>query len=635
MAYMAMARKWRPESFEDLVGQEHIAKTIENAITGGRLHHAFLFTGTRGVGKTTSARILAKTLNCTGGNPLVPCGKCKSCQDIASGHPMDVIEIDAASNTGVDNIRELLEQTQYTPMIGKYKVFVIDEVHMLSKGAFNALLKTLEEPPSHVIFIFATTEVNKVPQTILSRVQRFDFKRLTTKQITGRLKYICEQEKISTDAEALGMIAEKADGSMRDALTFFDQAYAFTGSDMNGEAVRSVLGIPPTELYFSLLEAIERHDIKGTFSVVDKASEIGVEFAPLLDGFAKFLRNRLYVKVGGISPEELNISEGLFAKLEICAASLSNGDLLRMARILTDLQGNIRRSANPRLLVESAFARMAYLDRAVDLKRALMAINDPLSQGSKKKLAEPVPETAVPSSVPASSAGGQTDSPFAIDFDAPVMGSSPRASAPNKGLEQVPEPKSLPSDGENSLAVDFGESFSGEDYEENGVALDDFGEEPVRQYTRYDVCASWQELIRSCFTQELGFFATSLNGSTLEHGDFQENPFRLKVVYPASFKWGFDQMMSREDYRARLSNILEDRLQTKVAVTFELLEPRPGEDIHAVPLSPWESDIQKEPGLARFVEKFVAELIETRSLPKSEPVENPGVDVCATTPEQE
>lgn len=154
MAYIAMARKWRPKSFNDLVGQEHIAKTIENAIVGGRLHHAFLFTGTRGVGKTTSARILARTLNCTGGNPLVPCGKCKSCLDIESGQPMDVIEIDAASNTGVDNIRDLLEQTQYTPMIGKYKVFVIDEVHMLSKGAFNALLKTLEEPPPHVIFIF-------------------------------------------------------------------------------------------------------------------------------------------------------------------------------------------------------------------------------------------------------------------------------------------------------------------------------------------------------------------------------------------------------------------------------------------------------------------------------------------------
>ncbi len=635
MAYIAMARKWRPESFEDLVGQEHIAKTIENAITGGRLHHAFLFTGTRGVGKTTSARILAKTLNCTGGNPLVPCGKCKSCLDIASGHPMDVIEIDAASNTGVDNIRDLLEQTQYTPMIGKYKVFVIDEVHMLSKGAFNALLKTLEEPPPHVIFIFATTEVNKVPQTILSRVQRFDFKRLTTRQITGRLKYICEQEKISTDAEALGMIAEKADGSMRDALTFFDQAYAFTGNDMNGEAVRSVLGIPPTELYFSLLESIERHDIKGTFSVVDKASEIGVEFAPLLDGFAKFLRNRLYVKVGGISPEELNISEGLFARLEVCAASLSNGDLLRIARILTDLQGNIRRSANPRLLVESAFARMAYLDRTVDLKRALMAINDPLSQGSKKKLAEPVPETVAQPNVSAPSVAVQPDSPFAIDFDAPVMGSSPQANVSSESLSRISEPKDFPSDGENSMAIDFGESLSEEEHEGIDAFPDDFDEESARQYTRYDVCASWQELIRSCFTQELGFFATSLNGSSLEHGDFQENPFRLKVVYPASFKWGFDQMMSREDYRARLSNILEDRLQTKVAVTFELLEPRPGEDVLSIPLSPWESDIQKEPGLARFVERFVAELIETRSLPKSGTVENSGADACATTPEQE
>lgn len=635
MAYMAMARKWRPESFQDLVGQEHIAKTIENAITGGRLHHAFLFTGTRGVGKTTSARILAKTLNCTGGNPLVPCGKCKSCLDIASGHPMDVIEIDAASNTGVDNIRELLEQTQYTPMIGKYKVFVIDEVHMLSKGAFNALLKTLEEPPPHVIFIFATTEVNKVPQTILSRVQRFDFKRLTTKQITGRLKYICEQEKISTDAEALGMIAEKADGSMRDALTFFDQAYAFTGNEMKAESVRSVLGIPPTELYFSLLEAIEKHDLKGTFAVVDKASETGVEFAPLLDGFAKFLRNRLYVKVGGISPEELNISDGLFAKLEICATSLSNGDLLRIARILTDLQGNIRRSTNPRLLVESAFARMAYLDRTVDLKRALMAINDPLSQGSKKKLAEPVPE-AVAKAAPANPAEVRVDSPFAIDFDAPVMGGPSRANAPAPGenLGQDPETKASFSGVEDSLAIDFGEPFPGED-REGDASLDDFGEDSPRQFTRYDICASWQELIRSCFTQELGFFATSLNGSTLEHGDFQENPFRLKVVYPASFKWGFDQMMSREDYRTRLSNILEDRLQTKVAVTFELLEPKPGEDVHAVPLSPWESDIQKEPGLAKFAERFVAELIETRSLPKNGDTGNSDADMCATTSEQE
>ncbi|MEE3340001.1 MAG: DNA polymerase III subunit gamma/tau [Hallerella sp.] len=637
MAYIAMARKWRPESFNDLVGQEHIAKTIENAIVGGRLHHAFLFTGTRGVGKTTSARILAKTLNCTGGDPLVPCGKCKSCLDIASGHPMDVIEIDAASNTGVDNIRDLLEQTQYTPMIGKYKVFVIDEVHMLSKGAFNALLKTLEEPPPHVIFIFATTEVNKVPQTILSRVQRFDFKRLTTKQITSRLKYICEQESISTDAEALGMIAEKADGSMRDALTFFDQAYAFTGNDMNADSVRSVLGVPPNDLYFALLESIEKHDLKGTFAVVDKASETGVEFAPLLDGFAKFVRNRLYVKVGGISAEELNISEGLYEKLNSCAPSLGNGDLLRIARILTDLQGNIRRSTNPRLLVESAFARMAYLDRVVDLKRALAAINDPASQGSKKKLTEPQAQAlaaafTAPAPVPQAAPAPATpsDSPFTIDFDS---FDAPKASEPAPTVDfGGPEMDS-------SMVIDFGGAPAFDD--EHGLddtpnfvgSSDDFGGE--QSITRYDICNSWQQLIRSSFSQEMGFFATSLNGSTLEHGDFQENPFRLKVVYPASFKWGYDQMMTREDYRERLANLLEDRLQTKVSVTYELLEPKPGEEVSGVPLSPWESDLQKEPGLAEFTQRFMAELVASRSAPKNLDEENSDGEPCAVTPEQE
>lgn len=632
MAYIAMARKWRPESFKDLVGQDHIAKTIENAITGGRLHHAFLFTGTRGVGKTTSARILAKTLNCTGGDPLVPCGKCKSCLDIASGHPMDVIEVDAASNTGVDNVRDLLEQTQYTPMVGKYKVFIIDEVHMLTNGAFNALLKTLEEPPAHVIFIFATTEANKIPQTILSRVQRFDFKRLSTKQIVGRLKYICDEEKIVSDVEALGMIAEKADGSMRDALTFFDQAYAFTGNDMNAESVRSVLGIPPNDLYFSLLEAIEKHDLKGTFAVVEKAAETGVEYAPLLDGFAKFVRNRLYVKLGGITAEELNISDGLFEKLGNCAPELGNGDLLRIAKILSDLQGNLRRSANPRLLVEASFARMAYLDRIVDLKRILSMVNGPASQGSKKKLAEPVPSDFSPApenvraAEPVNAPQPAEASPFAIDFDAPIAGSSAPASAPvnfapveTNVLSEPPEPL-------DSFGINFGEEpFPSDDF--------DSGEE-ARQYTRYDICNAWQELVRNSFTQELGFFATSLNGSTLEHGDFQENPFHLTLVYPASYRWGFDQMIAREDYRKRLETMLEDRLQTKVAISYQLLEPKPGEEVSAVPLSPWEADVQKEAGLAEFVQRFSAELVETRNLPRAAAEENDG-NVCATTPEPE
>ena len=374
-----MARKWRPKSFSDMVGQEHIAKTLQNAIEGDRLHRAFLFTGTRGVGKTTSARILARTLNCKGGDPLHPCGECDSCKDIDGGNPMDVLEIDAASNTGVDNIRDVLERVQYPPVIGKYKVFIIDEVHMLSTGAFNALLKTLEEPPEHVIFIFATTEVNKVPQTILSRVQRFDFKRLTMAQIRGRLRFICEQEGINATDEALDIFAEKADGSMRDGLTYFDQAYAFTGSEMTADSVRSILGIPPVELFFSLINAIENHDLKGVFKMVDEACSRGIEFTPLLDGFGKFLRNLLYTRINAFSADDLSITEELYSKFKSVALGLSNGDLLRISKMLIDLQAQLRYSTNPRLMVETSFARMAWLDRLVDLRKALAAINDPKS----------------------------------------------------------------------------------------------------------------------------------------------------------------------------------------------------------------------------------------------------------------
>lgn len=603
MAYIAMARKWRPNSFNDLVGQEHIAKTIENAILGGRLHHAFLFTGTRGVGKTTSARILARTLNCTGGDPLVPCGECPSCKDIASGHPMDVIEIDAASNTGVDNIRELLEQTQYTPMIGKYKVFVIDEVHMLSKGAFNALLKTLEEPPAHVIFIFATTEVNKVPQTILSRVQRFDFKRLTSKQIVGRLQYICEQEKISTDAEALGILAEKADGSMRDALTFFDQAYAFTGSDMKADAVRSVLGIPPNELFSTLLTAIADHDLKACFGVVDKACSTGVEFAPLLDGFAKFIRNRLYIHVGGITAEELNITDKLFADIQGCAPALGNGDLLRIAKMLTDLQGNLRHSANPRLLVESTFARMAYLDHLTDLRKALAAINDPASAST----AEPAKKKLTESSI---SAQIRTPlKPKSLATPVPVQ-TAPSATGTQAALAEQTGASEFKIDFDGGLADDTGYIS----------AAEDMLSETAPRYSRYDVSNAWPEIIRTVFSQEAGFLGASLAGSKLEHGDTQANPFPLQLIYRASQAWGYQQMTTRADYQKRLSDTLEDLLQTKVNLQYILLEPQPGEKLTQTgPASAWETDLETEPILNALSEMFKTELIGTRTIRKAVP----------------
>lgn len=569
MAYVAMARKWRPKSFSDMVGQEHIAKTLQNAIEGGRLHHAFLFTGTRGVGKTTSARILARTLNCKGGDPLHPCGVCDCCKDIDSGHSMDVIEIDGASNNSVDNIRDVIDSVQYPPVIGKYKIYIIDEVHMVTTAAFNALLKTLEEPPEHAIFIFATTEVNKVPQTILSRVQRFDFKRLTMAQIHERLRYICEQEGINATDEALDIFAEKADGSMRDGLTYFDQAYAFTGSEMAADSVRSVLGIPPVELFFELIQAIENHNLKGCFVMVDKAVSMGIEFAPLLDGFGKFLRNLLYSRLDALAPDALNLSSELYGKFKATASGLSNGDLLRISKMLIDLQAQARYSSNPRLLVETTFARMAWLDRIVDLRKALAAINDPASasdEATKKKVTE--------------------------------IQAMLNAQENTPGAESEPIP-----------------SYSG--YSDAAC-------------TRYEIAAAWPSIVASLADCGDYRFSAALAGTILETGDLRSTPFPIYLTYAGATEqnasWGYQQIAENPDFFKRIQTILEDRLQTRVqlqlrarAFTEEEIATRENEK-----KTPFEIDLEKELSLQDLIDRFAGELVYSREIRKIDiaPVEN-------------
>ena len=568
MAYVAMARKWRPQSFDDMVGQEHIAKTLQNAIEGGRLHHAFLFTGTRGVGKTTSARILARTLNCTGGDPLHPCGQCESCKDILGGNPMDVFEIDAASNTGVDNIRDVIERVQYPPVIGKYKIFILDEVHMLTSGAFNALLKTLEEPPEHVIFIFATTEVNKVPQTILSRVQRFDFKRLTVEQIRSRLRYICEQEGINATDEALDIFAEKADGSMRDGLTYFDQAYAFTGNEMNADAVRSVLGIPPVELFFTLISAIESHDLKECFKMVDDACKRGIEFTPLLDGFGKFLRNLLYARLDAFSPDALNISEELYTKYKSCALELKNGDILRISKMLIDLQATLRYSTNPRLLVETTFARMAWLDRLTDLRRALAAINDP----SKANASDEALKKKV------------TEVQNMLDAEEEAKALRQREESPFAALQQ-----------------DFAGGYNGD------------------IYSRYEISAAWGAIKTHIADSGDFAFSVALNDTVLETIDLKATPFPIALTYlgdTASDAWGIKQMEEHPEYMERLKQILEEKLQTPVLLT---LKTRAFNETELqirkqAQMSPYELDLEKEPNLAKLKDLFRAELIYSHKL---------------------
>jgi len=286
MSYQVTARKWRPMVFEDVVGQSHITSTLRNAIASNRLAHAYIFSGVRGTGKTTTARILAKAINCRSPKDSNPDNTCNICQEITAGRSLDVVEIDGASNRGVEEIRNLRDSVRYPPTHGSYKVYIIDEVHMLTKEAFNALLKTLEEPPAHVIFVFATTEVHKVPPTILSRCQRFDFRRISIDEIITNLRLISREEHVAIDDEALVIIAKKADGSLRDAQSIFDQIRSFCGNEIASADVLKVLNVVDQELYFRLTDLVKAQDVRGGIQLVDEIVRSGYDLREFVGGLA-------------------------------------------------------------------------------------------------------------------------------------------------------------------------------------------------------------------------------------------------------------------------------------------------------------------------------------------------------------
>lgn len=415
MSYTALYRKFRPQEFEDVKGQDHIVTTLKNQIKADRIGHAYLFCGTRGTGKTTIAKIFAKAVNCE--NPVEgsPCGTCPTCQAIAAGSSMNVIEIDAASNNGVDNIRQIREEVEYRPTEGKYKVYIIDEVHMLSIGAFNALLKTLEEPPSYVIFILATTEAHKIPITILSRCQRYDFRRISIDTIAGRLSDLMEKEQVQVEERAIRYIAKAADGSMRDALSLLDQCIAFyLGQDLTYEKVLETLGAVDTEIFSRLLRQIIDKDITGAIKTIEDLIIEGREMGQFVTDFTWYMRNLLLVQSSDNMEDVLDISSDNLALLKEEAGMIDVEVLMRYIRIFSELANQIKYATQKRVMIEIAVLKLckpemekdyqSLIDRLDNLEKkvekgVVVAASAP-RQSMVEAPAEPVVKKELPKAIP-------------------------------------------------------------------------------------------------------------------------------------------------------------------------------------------------------------------------------------------
>ncbi|WP_418475272.1 DNA polymerase III subunit gamma/tau [Frisingicoccus sp.] len=408
MSYQALYRKWRPQTFEDVKGQEHIVTTLKNQIRLGRVGHAYLFCGTRGTGKTSVAKIFAKAVNCLQPVDGSPCGECAMCRAIQSQTLMNVIEIDAASNNGIDNIREIRDEVEYSPTEGRYKVYIIDEVHMLSIGAFNALLKTLEEPPEYVIFILATTEAHKIPVTILSRCQRYDFRRITVDTITGRLTELAEKENLDVEEKALRYIARAADGSMRDALSLLDQCIAFYLNErLTYDHVLDILGAVDTTVFSRLLRSVLDQDIAGALKLIEDVVVQGRELGQFVTDFTWYLRNLMLVQSSDQLEDILDMSTENLAALKEEAARIKQAVLMRYIRIFSELTNQLRYSTQKRVLIELAVVKLCrpqMENNYESILNRLAVLEDKIENGMTFAPERPVRQAAVTEAVKAEEA---------------------------------------------------------------------------------------------------------------------------------------------------------------------------------------------------------------------------------------
>ncbi len=437
MAYEVLARKWRPRQFDDVIGQEHVTRTLTHAIESGRVAHAYLFVGPRGIGKTTLSRLFAKALDCEKGPTAQPCDACSLCREIMSGNALDVVEIDGASNNGVDNIRDLREAVQFVPAQARFKIFIIDEVHMLSAGAFNALLKTLEEPPAHVKFILATTEVDKLPATIISRCQRFDLRRIPTGLIVDALRRIAVSEQVEADTDALLAIARGAEGGMRDALSALDQIISFKGSPVTEADVLAIFGLVSRGQLEKLAAAILAGDMAGGLRIIDELDRGGKDMRRLVLELLDHFRNLLvYQQLGG-DTTALDVTPAQLEALKQQAGLADTARVLRVAEHLAGLEERIRLALSRRTLLETVLVRCCRAATSATIDQLVRQLAGMQAEGTEAAVTTPTPATASAPDAPAAPAGtAAADGTAAPAPAAPAPKAPPRRDpAQDKGVK--------------------------------------------------------------------------------------------------------------------------------------------------------------------------------------------------------
>jgi len=533
--YIVIARKWRPGTFDDVIGQEHVTRTLKNAITGGRVAHAYLFSGPRGVGKTTVARVLAKSLNCTEGPTTDPCDKCAACREIAQGTSMDVIEIDGASNRGIDEIRNLRESVRYASVGGKKKVYIIDEVHMLTQEAFNALLKTLEEPPSHVVFVFATTQPLKVPQTIVSRCQRFDFRRIPASMISDRLKKVCDTDGYKCDESALALIAQRAEGSMRDAQSMLEQVLAFSGGSANDEDIGSIMGFRGSEAVSKIAGVVIAGDEAAVLNLLGEAFDGGVDPLDLVTSLTEWIRFLLIASIDPKSRELLSLTEETRKNLVKMVKGVSTEHLLSLLSMIADAENNIKRASHQRYLLETVVLRMANVKAIARVSDIVEMLKAPGAVGGSV------------GGLGGGLGGGPRSTQTGSGGKAPASGPEPGTAAPKKAGGPKPEK---------------GKSAGGAvvDTLEPDVDMSSPGSEAVLDGTQTgDVIQSWQDVIEHLRETKIGL------ASIL---DLCEPPKLSEGIYWINVPSQFHQSQVRKGQNMR---ILTEHVQkiTKTSVTLK------------------------------------------------------------------